>query len=408
MINHHRFLHGKHHHIFKKKNILAVINVLKQENRLTRPKIARMTNLTPGTVSKVIHDLEVAEIVHTVGPGESSGGRRPKLIEFRPDAFYLLGLDIGYCKIIFVILDLHGNIISSTQTEFKQDSKKEDIVKTIFRLISHKIEEANLSKKKIAGLGISFPGTVDSDKGCSLKAPNLPVLNDLPIINMFRDEFSFFMCLENDARALTFGEAIFGSGIDSKNILGVTLGRRIGSGIIINGDLYRGAYNRAGDIGHMIVNQSGPMCSCGNRGCLEVMSSGLAISYSAMRIVDTGIETELRQIAENTTLTAEIISKAADNGDGIAKSLMTDSAKYIGTALSNVNKLLNPELIIIGGGLVTAGEYFLEEIKEAYNLKTNGLKTKVPELKISKLGENASAIGAAAIAFFKVFDRSYT
>jgi len=393
--------------LFKEKNTLAVLNVLHQEHRISRADIARLTRLTPATISTIISRLEKFGIVQNLGLGQSKGGRRPMIIEFHPEAFYLAGVDIGVSKAVSLVIDLHGNVISRSRLDIAPEMNRESSLKAILNMTKEVFSSLKSAQSKIMGIGISIAGLVDPEKGIALKAPNLPEWHDTPLIDIFQKEFDLFCCLENDAKAMALGEVRLGAGRKCKNVFCALIGKGIGGGIIINGELYRGNHTAAGEFGHITVNHAGPVCNCGNRGCLEVMASGTAIAASAIRTVNTGIHTSIRKLVKGKIekITAEVVATAARQGDEVALRLMNEAAQYIGIGLADVINLLSPEFIIIGGGVSGAGDFFIEEIKKTVEQRAFSYGLSAPEFALSTLGENASAIGAALLVMEKMINK---
>jgi len=389
--------------LFAEKNTLAVLNVLRQEHRVSRAKIARVTDLTPATVSRIVARLENSGIVRTRGGGESTGGRKPLLVEFLPDAFYLAGVDIGVTKAIALVIDLHGNVVSRERMTLDPEEGREAELSEVLGLAHRAFARLGDARGRLRGIGISMPGLVDAERGIALEAPNLPSWGDTPLVEHFTREFDCFCCLENDARAMTLGEARLGAGRGCRNIFAAIIGRGIGGGMVLNGELYRGKFSTSGEFGHVTVNHAGPTCNCGNRGCLEVMASGTAIAAAALRAVAAGGATVMKEMVGGRLdrITAEVVATAAGQGDLLAQRLMDEAAQYIGIGLADVVNLLGPELIIVGGGVAAAGDVFLEMIRStvAERAFTYGLAR--PTFVKAALGDEGSCIGAAALVLEK-------
>jgi glucokinase-like ROK family protein len=384
----------------KRKNILDVLSIVQRKSRISRAEIARISNLTPATVSSVVAELNKLGIIRELGHGDSQGGRRPILIEFNPEAFYLSGIDLGITKVISVVTDLHGNIVSKARLNIDMHSGKNIIIEQMFKVTRNAFSDVReMVRDKIAGIGISLSGIVDIEKGISIFAPNMPSWHNVPIAQMFRDEFHLPVFVENDARAMALGETRFGAGRGYDNIFCINIGHGIGSGIIINNELYRGKTLTAGEFGHMTILPSGPLCHCGNNGCLEVMASGHAIAASAIRVSNSGGNTMIKKLVggDIKKITAEVVAQAACNGDDIARQLLKEVGRYLGIGIASVINLLGPELIVIGGGVSQAGEFFFEEIQNVIKKRAFTTMVKSPEIVASALGEDASSIGAAAL-----------
>ncbi|MEA4884151.1 MAG: ROK family protein [Clostridia bacterium] len=394
--------------LLKSINVLTVLDVLRNTHGLSRADIARATGLTPATVSSVVSILISSGIAHEVGYGESSGGRPPVILEFNPQAFYIAGVDLGVTKVIAVVADLEGTVVSRTRLELDVQEGPAAIISRLIEATHEAIGAASTAfgaesdaRPRIVGIGLSMPGLIDAERGISLFAPNIPEWSDIPIVELFHKEFSLPCWVENDARAMALGEAMFGAGRGYEDILCVNVGRGIGAGIIVNGDIYRGRQGSAGELGHMTVDPNGPICPCGNRGCLEVMAAGPAIAASAIRAVSTGSNTRIREMVGGRieAITAEVVSEAAKQGDALAEMLVREAGRYLGIGIANAVNLLSPELVVIGGGVARAGDILFDEVRKTVRERAFTTMVNLPEIVPSAQGEDSSSIGAAALVF---------
>jgi N-acetylglucosamine repressor len=396
--------------ITKKRNVLAVLTVLNQEQTVSRAHLSRVTNLTPATVSSIVAKLESADIVRMVGPAESTRGRRPMMLQFNPHAFYLAGVDIGLAKAIAVVIDLHGNVIKKERVDFNEGMSRDAITRAVLELTSRTIGADRKIAAKVEGLGLSYPGLVDAERGIGLVAPNWPELNDIPLADILQKELKLFTTMENDGACMTLGQARFGVGRGVKHILGLILGRGIGSGILVNGEIYHGLNSTAGEFGHLTVAPNGPTCGCGNRGCLEVMASGEAIALAAVRLIKAGRKTSILDRVEGdySRISAKTVAEAASFGDELASDLMYQAADYIGIALADTINILNPQLVIFSGGLSQSGEYFLERIREVAKSRAYTFGAlRPPAFAVAKFGEEANCVGAGALVLDKILDADF-
>jgi glucokinase len=249
----------------------------------------------------------------------------------------------------------------------------------------------------IEGLGFGFPGQVDYKTGVVKSAPNIPGWVDIPIAKMIEDEFRVPVKVDNDVRCAALGELNFGAGIGCENLICITVGTGIGSGLIINGKLVRGASNAAGEIGHIKLQMhDGPLCGCGDTGCMEAFASGPAIVAMAQRYIQGGKSAKFREMADSE-ITPFIVSEAAKAGDPVAITIFRIMAEYIGIGLASVVNLLNPEKIIIGGGVADAGDLLMKPLVET--LKSRAMKIAGDKVEVvpAQLGNTAGVIGASLL-----------
>lgn len=387
--------------ILKSINLLAVLNVLRENKSISRADVARITELTPATVSSMVSLLVSAGIAKEAGYGESSGGRPPVMIEFNPGAFYLAGVDLGVTKTTAVVTDLEGNIVSSSRMELDVQEGIEAVISRLFEVTQTVLKQAIDIHGRVAGIGLSVPGLIDAGRGISVFAPNIPGWRDIPVVEIFEDEFNIPCWVENDARAMAIGEAMFGAGRGYANILCVNVGRGIGAGVIINGEIYRGKQGGAGELGHMTIDPDGPLCLCGNYGCLEVMAAGPAIAAAAVRKISAGADTLISRLVDGRIqdISAEVVSRAAIEGDPVARSLIQEAGRYLGIGIANAVNLLSPEIVIIGGGVSRSGDILFEEVRTTVEKRAFTAVVNLPQIVPSVRGEEASSVGAAAIVF---------
>lgn len=262
------------------------------------------------------------------------------------------------------------------------------------------LESSKVAPKQIIGVGLGTPGVVDAEKGIMLsEAVNIPNWKGRNLKKELEQVLGLPTLIDNDANAAGFGEYVFGAGKGSKNLVFVTLGTGVGGAVILNGEIVRGASFVAGELGHISIDPNGPKCGCGNYGCVELFASGPAIAQKAREYVLRGVETKISKIVPPEEITAEHVAKAAQEGDLLAQSILAEAGKILGVALSGIVNLLNPDCIVIGGGVAQAGDWILEPVR--WEIKRRALPdaTKVLRVVPAALGTNAGILGTAALVF---------
>lgn len=247
---------------------------------------------------------------------------------------YLIGIDIGGTKVAMVLTDERGRIIESRDfpTRYGRNSKL-----CVYEIIEniHSLKES----RKLAAIGIGTPGPVDPRSGKIPWSPNLPGWEGIPVCRTLTQKFKAPVFIENDANAAALAEKNFGSGRNSSEIIYITISTGIGGGLILNGKLYSGHAFSAGELGHMTIVPDGNRCNCGKRGCLEAHASGTAIRRLAKRLIKKSLE-------------AKQVKEAAERGDRFAKKILQEAGYYLGIGIGNLINLLNPQLIVLGGGVM--------------------------------------------------------
>lgn len=308
-----------------------------------------------------------------------------------------IGIDVGGTNVKIALVNDKGSIIYSNSIPTRAEMGYEYTINNMKEAIRDLLKETNSKPKDIEGMGFGFPGQIDCKKGVVRLAPNIPGWVDVPIAEIMEKEFGIPTRVDNDVRCAALGELNFGAGVGCENLVCITVGTGIGSGLIVNGKLVRGASNAAGEIGHIKLDMNGgPLCGCGDRGCLEAFASGPSIVAMAEEYIRGGKSTKYRELA-NPEITPYIVSEAAKQGDAVALRIFTIIGEYIGIGLASVVNLLNPEKIIIGGGVAAAGDILLNPIKETLVKRAMKIAGSTVQVVPAKLGNTAGVIGASLL-----------
>ena len=309
-----------------------------------------------------------------------------------------IGIDVGGTNVKIALVDEKGKIKYSNSVPTRAEMGYEYTVNNIKQAIYDLLKETKLEPKNIEGIGFGFPGQVDYKSGIVRLAPNIPGWVDVPIAKLIEDEFHIPTRVDNDVRCAALGELNFGAGKGCENLICITVGTGIGSGLIVNGKLVRGASNAAGEIGHIKLQMNdGPICGCGDTGCLEAFASGPSIVAMAEDYIRGGKYTKFREMANSNPITPYIVCKAAKAGDPVAKRIFTIMGEYIGIGMASVVNLLNPEKIIVGGGVADAGEILMTPLKETLKKRAMKIAGEAVEVVPAQLGNTAGVIGASLL-----------
>lgn len=311
-----------------------------------------------------------------------------------------IGIDVGGTNVKIALVDEKGKIIYSNSVPTYAKMGYEYTVNNIKQAIRDLMKETNTTEKNIEGIGFDFPGQVDCKKGIVKLAPNIPGWVNVPIAQMIEEEFHIPTKIDNDVRCAALGELKFGAGKGCENFVCITVGTGIGSGLVINGKVVRGASNAAGEIGHIKLQmQGGPICGCGDTGCLEAFASGPSIVAMAQEYIKGGKSTKFREMAaaEGGEITPYMVAKAAEEGDPVAKRIFEIVGEYIGIGLTSVINLLNPEKVIIGGGVAEAGDLLFGPIRRTIKERAMVVAGEAVEIVPAQLGNSAGVIGASML-----------
>ncbi len=308
-----------------------------------------------------------------------------------------IGIDVGGTNVKIALVSDDGKIIYSNSIPTRAEMGYEYTINSMKEAIKDLLKETKLQASDIEGMGFGFPGQIDCQNGIVRLAPNIPGWVNVPIAKIMEEEFSIPTRVDNDVRTAALGELNYGAGVGCQNLVCITVGTGIGSGLVINGKLVRGASNAAGELGHIKLNmEGGPLCGCGDRGCLEAYASGPSIVAMAEDYIRGGKSTKYRELA-NPEITPYIVAVAAKEGDPVAKQIFRIMGEYIGIGLTSVINLLNPEKVIIGGGVAAAGDILFDPIKETIAKRAMTIQKEAVEIVPAQLGNTAGVIGASLL-----------
>lgn len=308
----------------------------------------------------------------------------------------IVGVDLGGTSIKLALLTNNGEFIDKWEVPTDKSDSGKHIPKTITIAIEEKLKQMDKTKEDIAGIGIGAPGSVRLEDGLIFAAVNLGWVN-FPLKEILEKESGIPVIVDNDANIAAVGEMWKGAGNGAKDVVMVTLGTGVGGGVIVNGDVAHGISGSAGEIGHITVQlENGVLCNCGKRGCLETISSATGIARIANeKLQNTTKETVLKEMSNGSPVTTKDVFEAYSNGDEVAEEIVNHVMRYLALVLAGVGNTLNPENIIIGGGVSNAGELLLKPLKKYFDEFAFTTVRDSTRLSIAKLGNDAGAIGAA-------------
>ncbi|MDQ0231976.1 ROK family glucokinase [Metabacillus malikii] len=316
---------------------------------------------------------------------------------------WLVGVDLGGTTIKMAFINYYGEIIE--KWEIPTDKSGKEITTDIAKAIDTKLSELGVSKDKLAGIGMGAPGPVDLDNGLIYETVNLG-WKDYPLRDHLELETGLKAVVDNDANIAALGEMWKGAGDGAKDLICVTLGTGVGGGLISNGEVIHGVYGAGGEIGHItVVPEGGAPCNCGKTGCIETIASATGIVRVAKEKVATANEESiLHKIVESGEITSKDVFDAAEQGDYLAKEIIDYVTFHLGLMLANVANGLNPEKIVIGGGVSKAGEPLISKVNHYFNKFAFPRVAKAATIKVATLGNDAGVIGGAWLVKSKILN----
>ena len=315
---------------------------------------------------------------------------------------YSIGIDLGGTKILTGIVDKqNGEIVAFEKKKTKKDKGSEKIVQKITETVKTVLEQSSISVDDIDNIGIGAAGQTDREHGIIIDAPNLDCKN-INIKNILETEFKKEVLLGNDVEIATIGEMYFGAGRNEKDFVCIFVGTGIGSGIVSGGKIRYGATGTAGEIGHLVVDVGGRSCGCGGYGCLEAYASRLAIEKRIIGALRKGRHSDIENYLEkDKPVKTSMIRKALEKQDELVVQIVNEASEYLASGIAGVVNFYNPSLIIIGGGLMSAIDYFYEKTVETVKLKALPTPAEKIRFKKAELGDFSGVIGASLLSEYR-------
>jgi glucokinase-like ROK family protein len=383
-----------------------LIDLIRIYGEFTKADFVTYTDYSRTKITSCIDSLLNKKIIVANKATEYSGGRRSKTFGLNGKLGLLSGIDIGATSIDLGIADFSGKLLARYAEPASIKDGPIKILGRICSLLEKMLKENNWEPEQMIGMGVGVPGPVDFSAGIVVSPPIMPGWDRYPIIQTMQQWFpSANVVVDNDVNVMALGEINQGAGKRVNNLIFVKIGTGIGAGIICDGKIYRGANGCAGDIGHIGVNKSGPVCHCGNQGCLETVAAGPAIAERSLLAAQAGKSPILLKYYERNgnVLRAEDVNNAAREGDALAIEVIRESGQFVGDVLASLVNFYNPEMIVIGGGVSNLGNLLLSSIRQAVLHRSLPLATRDLEIVFSEIGSDAGVIGAINLAMDYMF-----
>ncbi|MCG0237875.1 MAG: ROK family transcriptional regulator [Firmicutes bacterium] len=382
--------------LIRQMNRHRVLEAVRRQGPVSRADLAAATGLTRPTISALVAELLAEGWLEEIGPGGSSGGRRPILLRFNPRAYLAIGVELSAAHVRAVLCDLEGQVLARHKERTRGPDPNEALRQVAGAIAAMKA--AAPPRSRLAGAGFGITGLVDREQGIWRYSPHYPG-PERPVAAELSQACGLPVTVENDARCLALGEYHFGEAKGSPSLIGVRVGNSIGAGMILDGSLYTGTDSGAGELGHVAVAPEGPRCACGRYGCLEAVAAAAAIARSAVRQIAGGRHSRITELVGgrlDEVLGSTVIA-AATEGDPLAQEVLAEAGRYLGMAIGNLINLLNPTDVVIGGGTSRAGEFLLGPLREAALARALPYQARRVRIRLATHGEYGVALGAAAL-----------
>ncbi|MFN2225168.1 MAG: ROK family protein [Anaerolineae bacterium] len=392
----------------KSHNVRALLSMLRQREYASRAHLAELTGLSTTTISNLVAELLEQGIVVEEGviksPSRRGAGRPRTSLRLVPEARYAVGMHIGVGQIRVAVADLRANLLNCLSLDHPPERPAAEVLHDAGALVEEALTRSGVDREKVVGVGVGASGLVNPHTGVNVMAPNLG-WHDVPIRDLLAGQLGLPVCVDNNARTMALGEALFGEGQGVRALAFVYARIGVGAGLVVDERLYRGSAAGAGEIGHAtIVPDGGELCRCGNSGCLETLVSEPAIVRLATELA-AGEPGGLlaAHLAGDGGTPMERIFHAARAGDAATRAMLEERACYMGIALANLVNILNPDLIVVGGILAQGEDLLLPTVERVMRQRAFANLGAQVQIRTTSFGPQAGVVGAVALALDNFF-----
>jgi predicted NBD/HSP70 family sugar kinase len=393
-----------------KLNKIRILSIIREKGQISRAEISKLSKISAPTVTRIVDSLINDEnLVLEVGIGESSGGRKPTLVQFSGLDNFVIGIDLGTTHINGVLANLNAETIEEVRCETKLHEGFENIINRTSDIICDLRNHPKAKGKNILGVGLAVPGLINRYDNIIEISPDLH-WESVDLEKELKDKCDLPLKFDNVTRVMALGELWYGVGRKVKYFAVINIGYGIGAGIVIDGKPLYGPFGMAGEFGHMTMDRDSKIqCACGNFGCLEALSSGHAIAQHAIQHLDDGEAEVLKKMVNGdpSKLNAEIVAKAARNGDKISQHIFNDAVDYLGAAISGLINLISPQVVLVGGGVAQSEDLIFERLRKI--VADRSIKTRTRKIKIQPVtyGLQAATKGAVALILSETLNLNF-
>jgi N-acetylglucosamine repressor len=374
------------------QRLSLLLSEIWRASSISRSDLRNATGLTLPSVTRLVRDLKNAGVITEIDKSESSGGRRPSLIRVNPDAGVVIGLDLSGIELRGAILDATNQCLKVTRKAY-QGMQVRIIQDQVVQLCRELISDPVIGERCVLGIGVSVPGTVDSEKGIIRDSSNFRLRN-FPIRDILEDIFELPVFIEHDTLAAAVAEKFYGAGRGVGDMVYIIVSRGIGAGLIAKHAAYRGATDQAGELGHVVVERDGQVCVCGKRGCLEAVAAVPAMLSNARNVLSR------QPGSSQDAVSLDSLIWAAQHGDRLAQAIIERAADYLAMAISTLVSIVDIRLVIIGGEVVEMGELYFAPLRQSIQkYRPDGDEV---EMVPAALGENAPFQGLSMLVLQNV------
>ncbi len=396
--------------IVKSVNKHTVLDLIRfTPGGISRAELAQRMDLSRAAMTTIVNDLINCNAIRETESRNGQSGRPPIILEVNASRGYVVGIDMGASHLSIILTDFGAQVIDEIEIPFSVADGPETCVGIANKLLEDLLKKNQLTIKNISALGLGVPGPIASEAGMVFAPPIMPGWDGYPIQTNLEARWGLPISLNNDAELGALGEWAYGAGRGENHLAYIKVGTGIGSGLLLNGQIYRGATGSAGEIGHLTIEENGPLCDCGNAGCLEALAGGKAIARQAREAILKGQRTLLSSMGPVEALTARDVASAARRGDLVSQKIIASAGRYLGIAIAGLVNLFNPRTIVVGGGVAQIGDLLLQPIRDTVTQRSLQASARTVKINTAVLRRHSPGMGAIVqaltIALHQVAER---
>ncbi|MFH1477024.1 MAG: ROK family protein [Verrucomicrobiota bacterium] len=373
---------------------------------VSRTQLGKSTHIRMPVVTALVRDLIERGVLVESGRSATGRGRKQILLSLNGRHGFVVGIEFNCDHMLAVGVDVCGNVVAKQSIAMPAQKTNTTIVKELISLAESVIKESGYKRSALKGIGVADPGIVNSEEGVSLMCTLMPEWRNVPLRRLVESRFAVPVLLDENTRAKTLCEHRHGAGRGFQHLLLIDVGSGVGCGIIIDGQLYRGHTNMAGELGHVRVVENGLICNCGSSGCLETVAAYPAIIRQVIKALRDGAQSVIAELASHRPEAISMVHvfEAAGQGDKLAMGLLDQAVRYLGQAIANAVNLFNPEVVLLDASMAGAENLMVTPIRQIIHRQVITMAGNTPAVRVAKIGAEAAAWGAAMLMLDQLFD----
>jgi N-acetylglucosamine repressor len=390
----------------KQSNTLNILQFVRRHGTTSKPEIAKSLGMSRPTVSLLVDELVEWGYLKNSGIGSSTihGGKRPQLFDFNPDAGVVTALRIGINVFEAALLNFDAKFVCHLSVPIEEPENRDYLIRQIYLLMDQIMEKAREKKIKISGIGIGSIGVVETATGTVVLSYSLKGINNVPVGQLIEERYGLPVFIDNSSRVLALAEQLYGHASNVENFVLIETDDGIGTGIVMNGNIYRGLDDSIGEFGHTTIDWNGPLCRCGSRGCWEQFVAKRNFLSRVTQLVNQGADSYLRtKLEERQVLTINDIMMGCELNDPLTLKLMEEHGVYLGVGIANLVNMINPEIVLLHGEVAKLEKYLYPFLLKTTNERALPKPRKRVKILFSELGEEAYLIGAGSLVVNQFF-----